>query len=116
MIPSLEELITQDFGLREPTPLQRAICRIADGAKLGDLADHPAVTEAIGPMTGPRAVPKTMLLLCAVRGGKSLIASAAAIRCGLTCDTSPCGPGDIPRVPVLSTRKDEAKVADFGRK
>lgn len=109
-IPSLEELFTQDFGVRTPTPLQRAICRIADGARLGELADHPDVLAAIGPMMGPRSVPKTMLLLCAVRSGKSMLASAAAIRCGLTCDVSPCGPGDIPRVPVLSTRKEEAKV------
>ena len=38
------------------------------------------------------------------------MAGAAAIRCGLSCDTTPCGPGDIPRVAILSTHRDEAKV------
>jgi hypothetical protein len=110
MIPSLEQTFTQDFGVRAPTALQRAICRIADGKGLGELAAHPDVVQAIGLMPAKRFVPKAMLLLCAVRGGKSTIAGAAAVRCAETCDTSPCGPGDIPRVPILSTHKDEAKV------
>ena len=110
MTPTLEELFTQDFGVANPTPLQQAICRIADGRKLGSLYNDPDVQSAIGALPASRFVPKTMLLLCAIRSGKSLMAGAAAVRCGLSCDTSPCGPGDIPRVAILSTHRDEAKV------
>ena len=109
--PSLEELLTQDFGLRTPTPLQRAICRIADGRKLDDLEHHPDVLAAIGRMGQmPRAIPLAVLLCCGIRGGKSQIAGAAATRCGLSCDTSMMtSGGDLPRVAILSTHRDQAK-------
>jgi hypothetical protein len=109
MIPSLETLLVEDFGLRSPTPLQRAICRIADGAKLGALAAHPDVLEAIGPLP-PRCVPLAMLLLCGIRTAKSLIAGAAGVRCGLTCDTTGLLPGEVPRVAILATQKKQARA------
>jgi hypothetical protein len=110
-LPSLEELFTQDFGVTTPEPVQRAICRIADGKPLGNLWGHPEVMAAIGELPkGERFIPKTMVLLCAIRSGKSAMSGAAAVRNGLTCDTSVCGPGDVPRVPILSTHKDEAKA------
>jgi hypothetical protein len=34
------------FGLETASPLQRAICRIADGASLEELAAHPDVAQA----------------------------------------------------------------------
>ena len=63
MIHSLEQTFTQDFGVHQPTALQRAICRIADGKGLGELAAHPDVVQAIGPMPAKRFIPKAMLLL-----------------------------------------------------
>lgn len=109
-VPTLEELLEEDFANFTLMPLQRAVCRIADGRPLGDLANHPHVVAAIGKMRGARGVPKTMALLCAIRAAKSLIAAAAGVRCALTCDVSGLAPGDIPRVSIISLRRDTADV------
>lgn len=93
------------------TPLQRAVCRLADRAPLGDLAEHPAVLRALG---GARQVPTTtlreLMLVAAVRGAKSMIAAAIAIRAARTCDLSILAPGEIPRFGIVSISKDNAKV------
>lgn len=109
--PTLESLLVEDFGLTSPSPVQRAVCRIADGRPLRELAHDVEVLQAIGPMpAGGRWVPLAMLLCCGIRGGKSQIAGAAAVRCGLSCDTSMMtSRGDMPRVAILSTHKDQAK-------
>ncbi len=109
-VPSLEELLVEDFGLDTPAPLQRAIARIADGRPLGELRDHPHVAAAIGPLPGARFIPASILLLSGIRTGKSLLASAASVRCALTADMSGFGPGDIPRVTIVSLRKENADV------
>lgn len=109
-VPNLEELLTEDFGLVNPAPLQRAICRIADGRPLGELKTHPHVIAAVGHITGKRYVPNVMALLAAIRGAKSQIASAAAYRCALTCDTSIVTDGEMPRVTIISLRREEADV------
>jgi hypothetical protein len=108
--PSLEELLSQDFGLETPTALQRAVARIADGRPLGELRAHPHVVAAIGPLPRARCIPASILLLSGIRTGKSLLASAAAVRCALTADMSGFGPGDIPRATVVSLRKENADV------
>ncbi len=47
---SLEDLLTDEsaFGLTTASPLQRAICRIAEGSPLGILAHDDAVWRAMG--------------------------------------------------------------------
>ena len=109
-VPSLEALLTEDFGLTVPTPLQRAICRIGDGRPLGDLKEHPHVLAAIGRITGKRYIPRVMALLAAIRGAKSQISAAAGIRCALTCDVSMVTDGEMPRVTIISLRREEAGV------
>lgn len=110
MMPSLEDLLTEDFGLETATPLQRAMCRIADGRALGDLKKHPHVLAAIGQLGGPKFVPSTMALMSAIRGAKSMLAGAAAIRLALTCDvTSDMREGEMPRVAIVALTRDTAR-------
>ena len=102
------------FGLTTISPLQRAICRAADGLPLGDLEDDPDVVDAFG---GPDAVallpstrPAELVLLAGIRCGKSLLSAAAAVRMALGCDVSTLTAGDIPRVSVLSLSIDTARA------
>lgn len=110
---SLEDLLTSEhgFGLTTATPLQRAICRIADGKPLGELAKHPHVLAAIGdtsPIDGKR--PRAIDLLAGIRTFKSLFAAVLAVMATRTVDFSRLGPGEIPRFSILSITKDLAHV------
>lgn len=113
---TLETLLTSPdgLGLRTASPLQRAVCRIMDGTPLGDLARHPDVLEAFGTQdwTG-QGPPKEMVVLSAIRSAKSLIAGARAVQQTQTCDVSGLVAGEVPRVSVLSLKKDLAQVV-FG--
>lgn len=112
--PTLEEILTSPdwFGLTTASNLQRAICRVIDGRALGDLASDPAVVRALGGYAAVAALPlvrpKEIVLLAGIRSGKSLIAAAIAVRAALTCDLSRLGPGEVPRVSILSLTKDTA--------
>jgi hypothetical protein len=110
---TLESVLTSaaGFGLATASPLQRAICRIADGLPLGDLAEHPDVLAAIAcsPSVLPLVVPRELYLLSGIRCGKSLFAAALAIRATQTVDVSGLGRGEVPRVSVLALALDSAK-------
>lgn len=54
--------------------------------------------------------PKEVGLLMAIRCAKSMIAAATAIHASQHCDVSRLGPGEIPRVSVVSLNKDLANV------
>lgn len=111
----LEDLLTHPLGcgLSTATPLQRAICRIADGIPLGDLATHPHVIASVGNVAAlPNRRPAEMDVLAGIRGAKSLICANAAVQATQVCDVSGLGPGEVPRVPVISLDKDLA-VAVF---
>ncbi len=104
------------FGLTTASPLQRAICRIADGRPLAELAREKTVIDALG---GPLAIselatlrerPREVAILSGIRVGKSLIAAALAVSWALTCDVSRLGPGEVPRVSIVSLTKDLADV------
>src|SRR5678815_525909 len=45
-----------------------------------------------------------------IRTGKSLLAACAAFHMAVTCDVSSLRPGEIPRVSVVSLKKDLADV------
>jgi hypothetical protein len=111
---SLEHLLTtrELFGLETATPLQRAICRIADAQSIGDLADNEGVRDAIGDfdklVVGKK--PKELFILSGIRVGKSLFAALLAIYWSQTCDVSKLGPGEIPRVSIISVDRDKAQV------
>lgn len=99
------------FGLTTASPLQRAVCRIADGLPLGDLTAHPTVMRAVGDVDAlPSEKPKEVFLLSGIRTAKSLTAACGAFHMAMTCDVSRLGPGEIPRVSVVSLKKDLADV------
>lgn len=113
VVPTIEEIIESPdwFGVAAITPLQRAICRLLDGRPLLDLAEHPHVLEALGGTDAANNLPertREFYLLAGIRGGKSLIATATAIRLSQLGDLNGVLPGEVVRVPVLSTSKDNA--------
>lgn len=113
-IPDLETLLTHPdwFGLTTATPVQRALCRVIHGVPLGDLVSDEDVLAAFGGHAAITSMPssrcKELVLLAAIRCGKSLICAAASVHAALTCDVSVCGPGEMPRVSVMSLDKDKA--------
>lgn len=111
---SLESLLCSPhgFGLTTASPLQRAICRIADGRPLAELQQHPEVVAALGTSESDvRIPPHELVLLSGIRGGKSLFCGAAAVRSALTCDVSGLRASDFPvRVPVVSTTRKIANT------
>lgn len=112
---SLERLLVSKSAFALPaSPLQRAICRVADGLPLGDLATHPHVISAFGGESAvaalPLSLPLELYLLAGIRSGKSLMAACLALRAALTCDLSRLRPGEIPRVSVVSIHTDLAHV------
>lgn len=110
---SLEWKLTDPlaFGLVTASPLQRAICRIADGVPIADLASEPTVIKAVGDTASlPVFRPKEMVVLSGIRTAKSLIAACGAFHMAMTCDVSSLRPGEIPRVSVVSLKKDLADV------
>lgn len=110
---SLEWKLTHPaaFGLVTASPLQRAICRIADGLPLSpELASFPTVIAALGGGTCPEVAPHEMAIISGIRTAKSLIAACGALHMALTCDVSMLRPGEVPRVSVVSLKKDLADV------
>lgn len=109
-----EKLLTHPngFGLTTASDMQRAICRIVDGKPLDALAHLPELHKALGvsPTVIEARPPKEFAFLSGVRVGKSLITSAVALHWTQVCDVSICGPGDQPRVSILSLDKDKAAV------
>lgn len=106
-----EQILTDPdyFGLVTASPVQRALCRVADGLPLGPLATDPAVLAALGDVSSlPRRRPLEYYVVSGSRVGKTLIAAALALRMALTVDVRGLGPGDEPRIPILSLDKDKA--------
>jgi len=111
-----EALLTSrdGFGISTATPVQRAACRIRDGLPLGELATNPDVIAALG---GPEAVaalpcskPIEVCEVAAPRTAKTIRAVASALVATQTVDVSSLGPGEIPRVAIVSLTKDVADV------
>lgn len=99
------------FALSTATPLQRAICRAASGLSLGDLTHHPDVIETLGDLgllAGTQ--PKELYIAAGIRTGKSLFAAALIAWVSQTADFSHLGPGEIPRISIVSVNKDLAHV------
>lgn len=114
---SFEELVTsQDgFGLTNATPLQRAVCRVAEGRPLGDLKEHTDVLSALGVASSslvPDIVrpPDDLFLIAGIRTAKSTFAAAWAVWASQTVDISKLSAGEVPRFPIMSLSKDNAGV------
>jgi hypothetical protein len=127
--PTLEDVLTSPewFGLVTATPLQRAICRIAEGLPIDDLLGLPLVPNlheypaevqerctwqwCLGDVASlPSRPPKEVYVVAGIRGGKSLLAAAAATHAGITADLTGLRRGEAPRFPIVSTSKDIARA------
>lgn len=114
-----EGLITRPdaCAIATATPLQRAICRAADGVPLGELEDCTAVREAFGGREALRALrrldgpPRELTLVAGIRTFKTTLAAALAIKATQTVDVSMVGPGEVVRLPVLATKTSMAQAA-----
>lgn len=101
---SLEWKLTSGhgFGLTTASDLQRKICRLLDGHL------RESISQIGADVTGIR--PRECAIVAGVRGGKSLIAACHVLHMSQVADCSQLGPGEVPRIPILSVRKDEAQV------
>ena len=113
----LEDLVTavEGMGLETATPMQRAICRIADGKPLDELAKNRDVADSLGislkklRFVKP-GVPRELVILSGIRTAKSLMAASIAIWASQTCDVTHLRAGEIPRFSIVSLNKDLAHV------
>jgi hypothetical protein len=99
------------FRLGTATPVQRTVARLLDGSPIGPYRNHPDVVAALGRPLPERLRPKEFALLASIRSAKTLICAAAAVYSARTCDlrTRRLGPGDVPRVSLISTATDQAQ-------
>jgi hypothetical protein len=109
---NLEHLLTSPggFGLATATPVQRAVCRVLDGLPLGELAKLEDVKRVFGGVLPSPIPPREFLLLAGIRGGKSLMSAACAVRASQIVDVSTLKAGERPRIPLLATDKDAATI------
>ncbi|MEO7033107.1 MAG: hypothetical protein ABI548_04650 [Polyangiaceae bacterium] len=114
-----EGLLTSLDGFRisTATPVQRAGARVADGRPLDDLREHPDVVQAFGGAEAIAALPSERGIkplefynVASPRTAKTTAACASAIVASQTVDMSGLGPGEIPRVSILSLKLDVADV------
>lgn len=117
---STEKLLTRSegFGIVTATPAQRAACRIIDGAPLGELAEHPDVVALVGGAEAIESIslhsgtaPTEVVFLAAIRSAKTIVACCAGLRATQCVDMSRLGPGEIPRVSLVSLKLDTSAVA-----
>lgn len=114
-VSSLERLLTMVLAQTgaAPSPVQRAICRLLDGTPLGELTQSVEVVMALGGPERMAAMPPwiaVLYLLSGVRCGKSLIVALAAIRATQVVDVRKLGPGEVPRVSIVSLTLDNANA------
>ncbi len=125
---TLETVLTSPdwMGLTTATPLQRAICRIADGLPVDDLVTQPVLANpeaypedvreratwewAIGEWHGDWT-PREIIIPSAIRGAKSKISVARGLQMSQTVDMSFVPGGEMPRFAIVSTSKDNADAA-----
>lgn len=109
-LPSVEELLTSPdyFAIEKATPTQRAACRVLEGRPLGDLWKYKRVRDAFRGVKPPEEAPFEFIWLAAIRGAKSILASAMAFRWAMTVDLTGCVVSDEIRIPMVSVDKDKA--------
>lgn len=114
-----EQLLLSPVGLRIPTatPVQRAACRVRDGLPLRELrsdADVQAAfggAEALDLLPSERSIkPAEFYNVASARTAKTSLAVASAIVDSQTVDVSALGPGEVPRIAIVSLKLDVADV------
>ncbi|GAC1536388.1 MAG: hypothetical protein NVS3B10_00270 [Polyangiales bacterium] len=109
----MERLLTspEGFGLVSASPLQRAICRAADGlaiptATLDDLGVRKHFGCDRSRLGGTK--PSIVTVVAGIRSAKSLIAGCAALRSALTADLSALQSHEFARVGIVAPTVDNA--------
>ena len=96
------------FGLTL-SPMQRTIARIWDGSPIIDRGED--IQKALNVenlMNIDR--PRELTVLSGIRVGKTLCAAGFALSWAVCCDVRVLGPGEVPRVAVVSLTRDHAQV------
>jgi hypothetical protein len=115
----LEWLLTDPlgFGIQTATAVQRAACRIREGKPLSELREHPEVVASLGGREAIRMLPSERGMrpvevyeVASPRTAKTIRACASALLATQTVDVSQLGPGEVPRVSIVSLKLDVAQV------
>lgn len=90
------------------SPLQRAICRAAQGEPLDDVIDADTRARHFGvrQLSGER--PTIVEVVAGIRSGKSFVSACAALHAALTADLSRLMAHEIPRFAIVAPRVDAA--------
>lgn len=111
---TLEEVFTgADYANLPASPLQTGICRASEGRPIGDALVEEEIDRFFGEgWTQPEIAIAIVVLVCGVRGGKSFLASCAAIHAALTCPMTKDGrklkKQEVARVPIIGPDVDAA--------
>jgi len=106
---TLERLVTHPRLADLPaSPLQRAICRVADGVPVGEALGPIERERHFGTTKLPSDRPQLMTLICGVRGGKSFLAACAAIWTCLTIDMGHMKPYEVAQFLIVGPVRKKA--------
>lgn len=114
----LEDILGSPDGFGIPlSPAQIAQARIIDGLELGDLADRDDVQDMCGgadvveALRHPMGKPREVVLLSAIRTGKSQLAAAHSVASAAGgVDLGMLRGGELARYSIVSARKDNARA------
>lgn len=110
---TLEGVLTRPETFALPaSPLQMAIARAADGRAVDDVIDAERCYRYFGCAAEDlgQSVPTLVVVIAGVRGGKSLLASAAAVKSALNSDLSALRPDELARVAIVAPTVDNAEA------
>jgi hypothetical protein len=105
----LEQVLEVAFGT-EPSSLQRAICRAADGLPVGDILTDEEIGLYFGcarSLVGTET-PRLVVVIAGIRSGKSLIASMAQVTRAMTVDLTSLKPHIVPRIRIICPKSENA--------
>ena len=105
----LERILKYNFNV-DPSRLQTAIMRAADGRSIGDALDDDQIIRFFGCERSKIGLSKPLLvvIIAGVRSGKSLLAAVAGITCVFTADLSALKPHLIPKFRIVTPKAENA--------
>ena len=108
------QLFGRGFNGGKASRVQRAICRVADGRPLDELANDEIVRRVFGGDAAIAALPSVppleTYIVAAIRCGKSMMTAALAVHTALTIDLSRIAKTEIARVAIVSLDRDKAAI------
>jgi hypothetical protein len=104
------DLVREGYGIKQPSPVQQAICQALDGLPLGSLWEFEDVRTVFGNAQPAPGKPGMVLIVAASRALKTKMVAASALQAVMTCDVGVATAGDEIRLSVLGPDLDKAKV------